>query len=135
MAKVDLLFICLELDFDRLSYFPPPPTLTTAAMSSLHESHVSQKPIETIHPNNLPESARNPTIAAGALQALVEHSTKHADVKDTIHAPMHRLASIPFVSKLIPGIEDLAAQYHVGNYVQLRGSSERFFESMPIYPR
>ena len=104
-------------------------------MASLHESHVAEKPVETIHPNNLPEHARDPSVAAGALQALVEHSTKHEDVRDTIHAPMHRLLSIPFVQKLIPGLEDVASQYHVGNYVQMRGSSEKFFESMPIYPR
>ena len=104
-------------------------------MSSLHESHVSQKPVETIHPDNLPEGARDPAVAASALQVLVEQSTKHEDVTSTIHAPFHRLASIPFVQKLIPGIEDFAAQYHVGNYVQMRGSSEKFFESMPLYPR
>ena len=104
-------------------------------MSSLHESHVSEKLVETIHPNNLPEDQRDPKVAASALQALVEHSTKHEDVRDTIHAPMHRLMSLPFVKKLIPGLEDVASQYHVGNYVQVRGSNERFFESMPIYPR
>lgn len=104
-------------------------------MVSLHESNVSQKPVETVHPNNLPEGSRHPGVIAGALQALVEQSTKHVSVQDSIHAPMHSLTQLPFVHKLVPGIEDIANQYHVGNYVQMRGSSERFFESMPIYPR
>ncbi|KAI0090523.1 phosphatidylserine decarboxylase-domain-containing protein [Irpex rosettiformis] len=43
--------------------------------------------------------------------------------------------SLPVVQRLIPGIEDFANSYHVGNYVQMRGSKEKFFESMPIYPR
>lgn len=104
-------------------------------MTSLNESHVSHKPIETIHPDNIPETSRNPTIIAKALHALVEHSTRYEDVTSTIHAPMHKIASLPFVQRLIPGIEDVASQYHVGNYVQMRGSAERFFESMPLYPR
>lgn len=104
-------------------------------MSSLDETHVSQKPIETIHPNNLPEASRHPEVAAGALQSLVEHSIKHDDVQHNIHAPMHRLSQIPLISKLVPGIEDIATQYHVGNYVVMRGTGEKFFESMPIYPR
>ena len=104
-------------------------------MSALHASHVSQKPIETIHPNNLPEASRNPAVAASALQTLVEQSSKHEDVRNTIHAPMHRLAQIPFIQKLIPGIENIITEYHVGNYVMIRGTGEKFFESMPIYPR
>ena len=48
---------------------------------------------------------------------------------------MHRLMEIPFVHKLIPGIEQVASEYHVGNYVMMRGTGEKFFESMPIYPR
>lgn len=104
-------------------------------MTSLHESHVSQKPIEDIKPHNLPEESRDPTVAASALQTLVEQSTQHEDVQKSIHAPMHKLLDIPFVQKLIPGIENIASEYHVGNYVQMRGSSEKFFESMPIYPR
>ena len=38
-------------------------------------------------------------------------------------------------TELIPGIEQLASQYHVGNFVEMRGTGEKFFESMPIYPR
>ncbi|THG94606.1 hypothetical protein EW026_g6899 [Hermanssonia centrifuga] len=104
-------------------------------MSSLDPSHVSQKPVETIHPDNLPEESRHPDVVAKALHALVEHSGKHENVAASIHAPMHRLLEMPYVSKLVPGIEQLAAEYHVGNYVEMRGTGERFFESMPVYPR
>jgi hypothetical protein len=104
-------------------------------MSSLHETNASQKPIDSMHPDNLPEDSKHPEVAAGALEALVEQSTKHDDVKHTIHAPMHLLAENHFVRKLIPGLQNIASEYHVGNYVQMRGSSEKFFESMPLYPR
>ncbi|EKM53521.1 uncharacterized protein PHACADRAFT_259940 [Phanerochaete carnosa HHB-10118-sp] len=103
-------------------------------MTSIHETNV-QKPIESIHPNNLPEGSRDPATSAAALQTLVEHSSKHEDVRHSIHAPMHRLEHIPFIKKLIPGIEDIASQYHIGNYVAMRGTDEKFFEGMPLYPR
>ncbi|KAH9856812.1 phosphatidylserine decarboxylase-domain-containing protein [Lenzites betulinus] len=93
------------------------------------------KPVETIHPDNLPGAAHNPGIVAAALEKLVEHSADHADVRNAIHAPMHMLKSIPLVHKLVPGIEELAEQYHVGNFVIVRSTGERIFESMPIYPR
>ncbi|EPS95765.1 hypothetical protein FOMPIDRAFT_140862 [Fomitopsis schrenkii] len=48
---------------------------------------------------------------------------------------MHKLAQLPFVHKLIPGLEKLATEYHVGNYVINRETGQRFWESMPIYPR
>lgn len=104
-------------------------------MASFHESHVSEKPIETIHPDHLPDEDKHPEVAAAALQNLVEQSEKHADVRNSIHAPIHRISDYPLVKKLIPGIQKVANEYHVGNYVQMRGSKERFFESMPIYPR
>ena len=104
-------------------------------MSSLDSTHASQKPVEVIHPDNLPPESKHPEVAASALKTLVEHSEKHDDVRSNIHAPMHRLFSTPYVTKLIPGIEKLASEYHVGNFVEMRGTGEQFFESMPIYPR
>ncbi|KZT64876.1 hypothetical protein DAEQUDRAFT_677771 [Daedalea quercina L-15889] len=47
---------------------------------------------------------------------------------------MHKLAQLPLVHKLIPGLEKLATEYHVGNYVYNRETGQRFWESMPIYP-
>lgn len=104
-------------------------------MSSLHESNTSDKPVEVIHPDNLPEASKDPSVAAHALNALVEHSATHHDVQDHIHAPMHSLLNNSFVKKLVPEVETLASKYHVGNYVMIRGTGEKFFESMPIYPR
>ncbi|KIK50764.1 hypothetical protein GYMLUDRAFT_182269 [Collybiopsis luxurians FD-317 M1] len=42
---------------------------------------------------------------------------------------------IPWIHNMIPGIENLAAQYHIGNFVVIRETGERIFESMPIYAR
>jgi phosphatidylserine decarboxylase len=40
-----------------------------------------------------------------------------------------------FLHNLVPGLENLASKYHIGNYVLVRGTNEKFFESMPIYAR
>ena len=106
-------------------------------MSYLRDETVSEtiKPIEVPHPDNLPTSVKDPEKTVVILEKLVDHSAEHDDVRYGIHAPIHKLMSLPLVQKLIPGIEDLANNYHVGNYVQMRGTGERFFESMPIYPR
>jgi phosphatidylserine decarboxylase len=107
------------------------------AMSSLHGTNIteSSKPVEVVHPDNLPASTQDPEATAAILEKLVDHSTEHDDVQQGIHAPFHRIMHLPIVQKLVPGIEDFANSYHVGNYVQIRGSDEKFFESMPIYPR
>ena len=80
--------------------------------------------------------------AVKALQHLVEQSapktedgTDPHDVRNGVHAPFHQLSNLPFVHKLVPGLEDLANEYHFGNYVVVRGTGVRIFESMPIYPR
>ncbi|KAI0669632.1 phosphatidylserine decarboxylase-domain-containing protein [Trametes maxima] len=104
-------------------------------MSHISATVAETKPIETVRPGNLPDSAQDPGVAAGALEKMVEHSADHEDVKNTIHAPMHLLHNIPFVHKLVPGLEQLASEYHVGNFVIVRSTGERIFESMPIYPR
>lgn len=103
-------------------------------MSHIPAEAAQTKPVETVHPDNLPE-AKDPNEVAGALEKLVDHSEKHADVKKSIHAPFHQLYNIPLVHKLIPGLEKLANDYHVGNFVIVRSTGEKIFESMPIYPR
>ena len=52
---------------------------------------------------------------------------------------MHNLRELPDsvkekLKEYVPGLEKLASDYHVGNFVSMR-TGERFFESMPIYPR
>ncbi|KAJ7091328.1 phosphatidylserine decarboxylase-domain-containing protein [Mycena belliarum] len=95
----------------------------------------SDKPLENLHSgsNNLPGLTNEQ--AAQGLVALVDHSQKHTDVSQGIHASSHTLFSIPWIHSLIPGIEKLAAQYHIGNFVAIRGSKEQIFEAMPIYAR
>ncbi|KAG6891234.1 hypothetical protein C0995_008486 [Termitomyces sp. Mi166 len=100
----------------------------------LHSSIMSStKPTEQIHPTNLPDAS--PDHFASALEALVDHSTEHTDVGQGIHTPMHDLLRVPWIHKLIPGIEKLAVAYHVGNYYIVRSTGEPVFESMPIYAR
>ena len=57
------------------------------------------------------------------------------DVRHGVHAPFHELWSLPLVHRLVPGLEELANKYHFGNFVIVRDTGERIFESMPIYPR
>jgi phosphatidylserine decarboxylase len=104
-------------------------------MASLNAANVD-KPIEVLtNPEaSLPDADQN--ILADALESLVNHSADHpADLGEGLHASMYRVSAIPWLSKLIPGLERLAAEFHVGNFVAMRGSDERFFESMPLYAR
>ncbi|KAG6335317.1 hypothetical protein ID866_3780 [Astraeus odoratus] len=100
-------------------------------MASLDETDIT-KPVEIIHPNNLPRT--NKDLIAEGLRQLVEHtipSGDHADITKGIHGFAHR--PIPWLYKLIPDLEELAN--HIGNFVAIRGTNQRFFESMPIYVR
>lgn len=112
-------------------------TIAHPTMTSLHGDNVAKtdKPVEVAHKDSLPSHLKDPGIILRTLDGLVENSIKYEDVQHTIHAPMHKLGQLPFVQKLLPGIETYASQYHIGNYVAMRGSTERFFESMPLYPR
>ena len=66
-----------------------------------------------------------------------QHPDSHNDVTQGIHGHVHHFVSghHTWLSKFIPQLESLAAKYHVGNYVMIRGTNQRFFESMPIYAR
>lgn len=103
-------------------------------MSSLHPNNID-KPIETVHPSNTPRAKQDDVVEG--LSTVVEHSAWNPNLKATIHAPMHVLAheSFTWLHKLVPGIEKLAVEHHVGNYVAMRGGGEPFFESMPLYAR
>jgi phosphatidylserine decarboxylase len=103
-------------------------------MSSLHPNNID-KPVETINPKDLPNA--NHEDLANALTALVDHSAWNPNLKAHLHAPMHTILHDHFawLHKLVPGIEKLAVEYHVGNYVVMRGGGEPFFESMPLYAR
>ncbi|CAK5267630.1 unnamed protein product [Mycena citricolor] len=94
-----------------------------------------EKPIENIHPENNTLPHLTSDQAAEGLVALVDHSANHTDVSQGIHASSHTIFSIPWIHKLIPGIEKLANAYHIGNFVAIRGSKDQIFEAMPIYAR
>ena len=72
----------------------------------------------------------------GALHKLVSETNIEDggtnDISQTIHTHMHHVTSHPWLGKYIPGLEALAAKYHVGNFVAIRETSEKIFESMPI---
>ena len=91
------------------------------------------KPIETIHRDSLPNATYG-DVAKG-LQSIISKSAEDPDVTHAIHAPLDTLTKLHWVQKLIPGIEKLAVEYHIGNYVIVRGEKEPFFESMPLFAR
>jgi phosphatidylserine decarboxylase len=101
-------------------------------MSTLTAEEVN-RPIETIHPDNLVD-ATHEHVAQG-LSEIVDHSSTKHDVTHHIHAPVHLVHSLPFIHKLVPGLEELSTKFHVGNFVIVRGTDTRIFESMPIYAR
>ncbi|KAG1854839.1 phosphatidylserine decarboxylase-domain-containing protein [Suillus subalutaceus] len=84
------------------------------------------------------------TIAEALKETVERSSPQHADnrndVTQGIHGHLHHFASGGpahhlWLSKFVPQLQSLAAKYHVGNYVAIRGTNERIFESMPIYAR
>ncbi|KAI0740541.1 phosphatidylserine decarboxylase-domain-containing protein [Earliella scabrosa] len=103
-------------------------------MAHLSAEVAETKPIEKIQLDHLPD-AKDPDDIVAALEKLLQMSEEQDDVKNAMHAPMHMLCDIPLVHKLIPGLQELANKYHIGNFVIVRETGERIFESMPIYPR
>lgn len=101
-------------------------------MASLNVANVT-RPVESISASNLPDADAQD--AANALEALVEGSEQQVDLSYNTLAFAHSIGHIPWLHKLVPGLEELAAKYHIGNFVVVRGTNERFFESMPIYAR
>lgn len=99
---------------------------------SIHSSNVN-KPVDPIKPESLPDASHE-DVAKG-LSTIVARSADVSNVMSHIHAPMHTLAQAHWIHSLVPGIEKLAVEYHCGNYVVVRGSSEPFFETMPLYAR
>jgi phosphatidylserine decarboxylase len=97
------------------------------------------KKVETHHETSPPEEEKLPAVStdmmAKGLEGLVDESAKDADVTKGTHMHSKNIFEIGWITKLIPGIEKLANEYHIGNYVVVRGTNERIFESMPIYAR
>ncbi|KAH9479481.1 Phosphatidylserine decarboxylase proenzyme 2 [Psilocybe cubensis] len=99
---------------------------------SLHASNID-KPIDPVTPDTLPDASHEDI--ANGLSAIVDHSAEAPNVTHHIHTPIRSLINSHWIKSLIPGIEKLAVDYHCGNYVIVRGSTEPFFETMPLYAR
>ncbi|GAA6056378.1 hypothetical protein JCM3770_005979 [Rhodotorula araucariae] len=53
-----------------------------------------------------------------------------------IHTPAHQGVNHSWLQRFIPGVEKVAAGYHLGNYVTTRGpDAVKVWETMPIYVR
>ncbi len=71
-----------------------------------------------------------------ALETLIDNSaTSNEDVSQGVDMHTMHLFKAPWMHKLIPELEKLTAQYHLGNYVLVRATGKKIFESMPIYAR
>lgn len=105
-------------------------------MSVLRSNQIS-KPIDPIRSDDHPLGDVKQDAVIKGLSKLVSNSADEPDVGHHILAPMHTLDKSHFdwIRKLIPGLERVAVEYHVGNFVAIRGTDERFFESMPLYAR
>jgi phosphatidylserine decarboxylase len=98
------------------------------------QNHVVAKPVEQIHPDNLPNVSKDKV--AVALTALVDRSATHpADVDQGLYMKLTDIRKGHWFHKLIPGLENLAAKYHTGNFVIVRDTNEKIFELMPLYAR
>ncbi|GAA6025233.1 hypothetical protein JCM8202_001921 [Rhodotorula sphaerocarpa] len=72
---------------------------------------------------------------ATALDGLT-HAPEEPPKDLDIHTPAEKGVKHSWLQSLIPGIEHLAAEYHLGNYVLTRTTPpEQIWESMPIYVR
>ena len=105
-------------------------------MSTLRAKQIT-KPIDPIRSEGHPLGDVKQEAVIKGLSKLVATSADEPDVGHHILAPVHTLNKSHFdwIRKLIPGIERVAVEYHVGNFVAIRGTDEKVFESMPLYAR
>ena len=92
------------------------------------------KPVETVQVEHLP-ATKDPNDIVATLEELLRLSEAQEDGQNTMQAPMSMVGGFPLVHKLIPELEELANEYHIGNFVIVRATGERVFESMPLYTR
>uniref|UniRef100_A0A0K3CT30 phosphatidylserine decarboxylase n=1 Tax=Rhodotorula toruloides TaxID=5286 RepID=A0A0K3CT30_RHOTO len=82
------------------------------------------------HPRELTEGDY-----AGALDSLT-HGPDEEPKELDIHTPAEHGVKHKWLQRFVPGIEKIASEYHVGNYVMTRGDNAvKVWESMPIYVR
>jgi len=82
-----------------------------------------------------PNSEHQPNDCAVALNTLIDNTSQAPGVNDaTIHQLANQTHKHPWLNRLTPVIEKLAARDHAGNFVMTRGPNpQKTFESMPIY--
>ncbi|KAH8832781.1 phosphatidylserine decarboxylase-domain-containing protein [Flagelloscypha sp. PMI_526] len=113
-----------------------PPELVEVESSAdkpVHTLDSAKTCVEDDPLGNLPEVDHERL--AEALKSLVDHSATHTDLGQGIYASTQNLWSLPWIDKLIPGIEKVASEYHMGNFVIERETGEKKFEFMPLYTR
>ena len=100
----------------------------------LHLNHIT-KPIEQSATLSGLSGADDNDVAQGFANLVgnTHPSQGGGDVAQGIHAAAH--TRHPFLHKFVPQLQNLADKYHVGNYVIVRKTGEKMFESMPIYAR
>jgi hypothetical protein len=104
----------------KVTYEAPPPIVPPSKLTAIYQKVQTKvfkkemppsdpgsvdKPVESIHPDNLPE-VNQESISRG-LAALVDQSSKHDDSSQSIHAHMAGLGDLKWIHKIIPGIEKL----------------------------
>ncbi|KAK0203038.1 phosphatidylserine decarboxylase-domain-containing protein [Desarmillaria ectypa] len=111
------------------------PASPVIVVHELSIADIADKPVETdIQPESFLSTTEDNL--ALTLEALVDSSATNAnDVTQGVDMYTVHMFRIPWIHKLIPELERLAAEYHIGNYVMIRATGERVFESMPIYAR
>lgn len=80
------------------------------------------------------QDATHEDLARG-LQEVVHRSGNTDDVSDTIHGETGTISSHPWLKEFIPGLHKWESSHHVGNFVAIRGTDDKIFETMPIYAR
>ncbi|KAI0737253.1 phosphatidylserine decarboxylase-domain-containing protein [Daedaleopsis nitida] len=103
-------------------------------MAHMSANVAETKPVESIQVEHLPD-VKDPEDIVAALEELLKMSKDQVDVKNGMQIPMHMVCDVPLVHRLIPGLQELASKYHIGNFVIVRATGERVFESMPLFTR
>ena len=75
--------------------------------------------------------------AEAVLNDVTDKSSSHSDPKDHIHTPANQDKAHSWFRAVFPydSLEDLEAQWHLGNYVIDRESGQKSFEPMSLYVR
>ncbi|GAA6064504.1 hypothetical protein JCM10212_001812 [Sporobolomyces blumeae] len=72
----------------------------------------------------------------GAVLDTLTHNPHEAPKPVNALTPAHQAVEHhSWLKRWVPGVETIAAKYHLGNWVVVRGTGEKRWESMPLYVR